>query len=132
MLPGAPAADAPLVRAGESCWLLRELGADFTLLVFGAAPAWAGSCRVGFSPRGTTWAEAHPTEGGPTVKTLCIDGGEFTDRDGLAAQRYAAQPGTAYLIRPDQHVCARWRTPSEAAVHAALARACHPEGGTRC
>ena len=164
VVPGAPAADAPLVRADESSWLLRQLGADFTLLVFGAAPAWAGSCRVGFaperstcaavqcrreyeppalrtcrgaslrrlSPRGTTWAEAHPAEGGPTVKTLCIDGGEFTDRDGLAAQRYAAQPGTAYLIRPDQHVCARWRTPSEAAVRAALARACHPEGGTRC
>ena len=38
--------------------------------------------------------------------------------------RYDARPGTAYLIRPDQHVCARWRAPSEAGVRAALARAC--------
>ena len=29
--------------------------------------------------------------------------------DGLAASRYDAAPGTTYLIRPDGHVCARWR-----------------------
>ena len=27
----------------------------------------------------------------------------------LSARRYDARPGTTYLIRPDQHVCARWR-----------------------
>jgi 3-(3-hydroxy-phenyl)propionate hydroxylase len=41
----------------------------------------------------------------------------------LAMQRYDAQPGTVYLLRPDQHVCARWRRPSPAAVRAAHARA---------
>jgi len=40
-----------------------------------------------------------------------------------AIQRYDARPGTAYLIRPDQHVAARWRQPTRAAVEAALARA---------
>ena len=34
--------------------------------------------------------------------------------DDLAAQRYDAQPGTVYLLRPDQHVCARWRQPTAA------------------
>ena len=47
----------------------------------------------------------------------------LADAEGWAAQRYDAQPGTAYLIRPDQHVCARWRHLDSAHVRAALARA---------
>jgi 3-(3-hydroxy-phenyl)propionate hydroxylase len=38
-------------------------------------------------------------------------------------QRYDGQPGTVYLIRPDQHVAARWRRFDAAAVRAALQRA---------
>ena len=45
------------------------------------------------------------------------------DAQTLATQRLDAQPGTMYLVRPDQHVCARWRQPQEAAVRAALAQA---------
>jgi 3-(3-hydroxy-phenyl)propionate hydroxylase len=101
--PGAPAADAPLLKNGRATWLLRELAPDFTLLCFGAAPAW---------------------HAGATV--LAIDGDALVDPDGLAAQRFDAQPGTAYLLRPDGHVAARWRTPTEpavrAAIHHALAR----------
>ncbi len=37
----------------------------------------------------------------------------------LVAQRYDARPGTVYLLRPDQHVRARWRTPSVQAFGAA-------------
>ena len=48
---------------------------------------------------------------------------DLIDRSGQVFQRYDLRPGTAYLIRPDQHVCARWRTPTEAAVRDALARA---------
>ncbi|HEV8312660.1 MAG TPA: FAD-dependent monooxygenase, partial [Burkholderiaceae bacterium] len=93
MRPGAPADDAPL---GKS-WLLRELGQGFTLLVAGEAPRWAH-------------------ELGLTVTEVASD-------DTLLAGRYDLQPGTAYLFRPDQHVCARWRAPSQALVHAALKRA---------
>jgi 3-(3-hydroxy-phenyl)propionate hydroxylase len=39
------------------------------------------------------------------------------------AARYDGQPGTVYLLRPDQHVCARWRKLDAAKVRAALARA---------
>jgi 3-(3-hydroxy-phenyl)propionate hydroxylase len=43
--------------------------------------------------------------------------------DGLVSQRFDAQPGTTYLLRPDQHICARWRAFDAAKVRAALARA---------
>ncbi|HNT39523.1 MAG TPA: FAD-dependent oxidoreductase [Rubrivivax sp.] len=97
--PGAVAADAPLSREGRATWLLRELGPDFTLLVFGAAPAWAAELGV---------------------QVLAFDGNALHDAQGLAAQRYDAAPGTAYLIRPDHHIAARWRAPTAAAVRAAL------------
>jgi 3-(3-hydroxy-phenyl)propionate hydroxylase len=45
------------------------------------------------------------------------------DSEGLAAKRYDARPGTCYLLRPDQHVCARWRAFELGAVRAAIARA---------
>jgi 3-(3-hydroxy-phenyl)propionate hydroxylase len=45
------------------------------------------------------------------------------DVDGLATARYDARAGTCYLLRPDQHVCARWRAFDRGAVEAAIARA---------
>jgi 3-(3-hydroxy-phenyl)propionate hydroxylase len=38
-------------------------------------------------------------------------------------KRYDAKPGTTYLLRPDQHVVARWRTVNNAQLQAALSRA---------
>jgi len=45
------------------------------------------------------------------------------DSAGLAAARYDAEPGTAYLLRPDGYVAARFRRPTRPALDAALARA---------
>jgi 3-(3-hydroxy-phenyl)propionate hydroxylase len=102
MLPGAPACDAPLVVDGRASWLLRETGhGEFTLLVCGGPPAWAA--------------------GLPRVRLLCVDAGN--DARGLLASRYDLRPGSAYLLRPDQHVCARWRSPTAAAVQTAMQRA---------
>jgi 3-(3-hydroxy-phenyl)propionate hydroxylase len=50
------------------------------------------------------------------------------DVDGLAAARYDAKPGTFYLIRPDQHVCARQRQLDVSLVASALKRALCVEG----
>ncbi|MBK9363382.1 MAG: FAD-dependent oxidoreductase [Rubrivivax sp.] len=97
--PGAPAADAPLLKHGQPRWLLRELGEGFTLLVFGTAPAWARDL---------------------DVHVVAIDGHGLADAQGLAAQRYDARPGTTYLLRPDHHVAARWRAPGAADVRAAI------------
>jgi 3-(3-hydroxy-phenyl)propionate hydroxylase len=44
------------------------------------------------------------------------------------AARFDGQPGSCYLIRPDQHVAARWRSFDLAAVRAAIALACTAKG----
>jgi 3-(3-hydroxy-phenyl)propionate hydroxylase len=54
------------------------------------------------------------------------------DVDGLVARRYGARAGTCYLLRPDQHVCARWRRFDLAAVRRALARATATEEAAPC
>lgn len=105
MVPGAPLSDAPIEVDGQPSWLLRTMGPDFTLLVFGAVPAWATEL--------------------PHVKALGV-GSDLQDVQGLVAQRLDGLAGTAYLLRPDQHVCARWRQPTEVAVRAALSKATCP------
>lgn len=102
MTPGAPMDDAPVAVDGRDGWLLEHTGNTFVLLVFGDADTPA------FAP---LTGDAIP------VRTLRLPA------DGVAAQRYDAQPGTAYLIRPDQIVAARWRQPEPDAVRAAVRRA---------
>jgi 3-(3-hydroxy-phenyl)propionate hydroxylase len=103
MSPGAPLDDAPL-DGGR--WLLREASAApaFALLHFGAAP---DAVRASADALGLATVEITPAR----------------DTQQLAARRYDAQPGTCYLIRPDQHVAARWRRFDAEWVRAALARA---------
>jgi 3-(3-hydroxy-phenyl)propionate hydroxylase len=42
------------------------------------------------------------------------------DRAGRIARKYGAGPGNVYLLRPDRHVCARWRCADAARLRAAL------------
>lgn len=123
MVPGAPMADAPVEEAGQPGWLLDAVGNRFVLLLFLSdvdklTPSWRD--------------QVDALAGGPIpVETVVVtpQGGELRgvrvlkDTQGLAAARYDATPGTAYLVRPDQHVAARWRTLQPARVRAALAHA---------
>ena len=59
---------------------------------------------------------------GVGVKVVAV-GRDVQDPQGVLAQRYDGQSGTAYLIRPDQHVAARWRSLDATQVQQALARA---------
>lgn len=109
MVPGAPADDAPV--QGRAPWLLSHLGSDFVLMFFGT-PDVAQREALGALP----------------LKILLVDGEaagfeRVQDVQGLVAKRFDARPGTCHLIRPDQHVAARWRTFDAAAVRQALARA---------
>jgi 3-(3-hydroxy-phenyl)propionate hydroxylase len=94
--PGAPAVDAPVHRDAEQRWLLDELHQDFTLLVFADGPAIDAP-----------------------VGVVMLD----PVRDAVAAERYDAAPGTVVLLRPDQHVCARWRRFDPHLIRNAIARA---------
>lgn len=51
------------------------------------------------------------------------DMARVVDSEGLLARRYDALAGTAYLIRPDQHIAARWRAFQPDAVASAVNRA---------
>ena len=106
MRPGTNCADAPVKRRGEKLWFLNQLPAGFSLLVF-APDAPVSEVRVG----------------DVAAEVVCV-GRDFSDAEGLLAQRYDAQPGTVYLLRPDRHVAARWRSFDPVHIRAALARAC--------
>jgi 3-(3-hydroxy-phenyl)propionate hydroxylase len=45
------------------------------------------------------------------------------DRDGIFAARHDARPGSAWLLRPDGHVAARFLQPTSETVRAARLRA---------
>lgn len=104
MTPGTVCADAP-VRVGQRpAWLLEQLGPRFTLLAFGAD------------------TEVAPMQvNGVTARVLTV-GRDLQDEQGVLSQRFDAEPGTVYLIRPDQHVAARWRHATPQKIEAALRR----------
>jgi 3-(3-hydroxy-phenyl)propionate hydroxylase len=104
MRPGSPAANAPLVEGNKPAWLLERLkGEGFAALCFGA------DCAI-------------PT-GVEKISISANGAGGLVDAEGLAFRRYDARPGAVYLLRPDQHVAARWRRPGPGEIEAALARA---------
>lgn len=90
----APGAPCPDLVFGDGDHLLRHLGHGFRLLVFGGAPT-------------------DPPAG---VTAVQLD-------DRAIVRAFDAEPRGLYLIRPDQHVAARWRRYERVKVEAALARA---------
>ncbi len=102
---GAPLPDAPLIRRdGTETHLVESLSGGFELIYVGDAGREARLC----APHG--------------IK-LTVVGEDLQDREGLFASRFDATPGTAYLVRPDQHLCARWRGFNAAAIARAHMRA---------
>ena len=118
MMPGAPCADAPILdAAGRPGWLLEHLGGDFVLLVLADAPADIPD------PSALARLERAPRLCAVSRNGLHGYNGMLRDREGLVHARYGG-PGAVYLIRPDQHVAARFRGFDAAAIDRALLRAC--------
>ena len=122
MVPGAPMDDAP-VGGGASPWLLGQVQGGFQLLY----------CADDASAIDSHTAQALAAlAGGPigVQATVVAARGQapaplatLIDAQGAITQRYDLQPGTCYLLRPDQHVAARWRQFDPALVRRAVARA---------
>jgi len=99
---GLPVPDAPLEdRAGKSRFLLQTLREDFQLLYVkdGARP------------------------NVPEGLRLIVIGEDMIDREGIFTERFDATPGSAFLLRPDHHLCARMRRYDGERLREALARA---------
>ena len=92
--PGAPAADAPL----EDGWLMDRLGNRFQLLVLGAE-----------APDGLEMD-------GIQVETLRLNAASNALRERYLGEAEAG----VYLMRPDQHIAARWTAFHMPAVETAL------------
>jgi 3-(3-hydroxy-phenyl)propionate hydroxylase len=98
---GRPCSDAPL----NDGFLLNALGTDFVLMAID-----------------TDIPEQFEFDG-ISVRGLSISSTD--DASGALSERYLGGAKQAvYLIRPDQHVTARWSTYDESAVRAALMTAC--------
>jgi 3-(3-hydroxy-phenyl)propionate hydroxylase len=99
---GAPLPDVPLRGpGGQQTWLLDELGPRFSLVYCGADL---------------------PCEP-PGKMRLVRMGHDVTDADGLFQLRYDAEPGSAWLVRPDQHLAARFRRVDQQSLAGATRRA---------
>ncbi len=114
MVPGAPAADAP-VEGPRGEWLLGYLGGAFTLLLFDPGIEAADVVELGRDRIACRAVQI----GGSSIRGT----EQLADIQGLAHRRYDARAGTVYLFRPDQHVCARWRAYDPGRVRAAIALA---------
>ncbi|VVD96345.1 FAD-dependent oxidoreductase [Pandoraea aquatica] len=126
MTPGAACVDAPLARHGQAGWLLPRLGGRFVALVFGAPSSLDAASLAALEALSGDSVPVMPVFVTPDLEAACDTHDVHSiwhDTQGLAAQRYDAAPGTVYLIRPDQHVCARWRSVDATAIAAARERA---------
>lgn len=110
------------VRLGPDSFLLDHIGGTFDLLYFSEAQALPADVRAA--------AAALRDQGVPLRITAirqhgsaAVQGADHTllDPEARVAARYGVHnEGAAYLLRPDQHVCARWLTLDGTRLRAAL------------
>ena len=123
MVPGAPMDDAPVGVDGRKEWLLDQLGGKgFQLLYFTDVAERLGDK---LDRLRELTVDAVPVE--PIIvseKAGSVAGARVLhDLQHLVAKRYDAREGSVILLRPDQHVAARWRKFDAHKVRAAVARA---------
>ena len=124
MVPGAAMDDAPVLDSIQETWLLDCVGKHFVALVHVSDPA--------ALPEATAQSYKALAQGVIPIDVVLVSpvAGDapkglrvLVDRAGRYAERYDSVAGTVYLVRPDQHVVARWRAFDADHIQAALARA---------
>jgi 3-(3-hydroxy-phenyl)propionate hydroxylase len=125
MVPGAPAADAPLAIDGEPAWFLAQTGGSFVAVVFSDAGTLSADVATDLGALAHAAIPVRALVVAPKGRATRAQPGiaVVEDVEGMLAQRFDARDGTCYLLRPDQHVCARWRRFDTERVRAAVARA---------
>ncbi len=106
-----PVNGAPLqnIRFSENDYLFDHLGASIYLLYFSEEPELPASLKL--------LQDAVTEQGIPFEIIRISEKLNVTNRDvkilrdpyGHMCERYGASDGSAYLVRPDQHVAARWK-----------------------
>jgi 3-(3-hydroxy-phenyl)propionate hydroxylase len=123
MMPGAAAADAPVQADGQAEWLLRQMHAGhFTALLFGGSELAPVVRELRAAASGIAPLQVLIVV--PAGSHASVEGARtLVDVHRLLTQRYDGRSGTLYLLRPDQHVCARWRRANAGLLRNALRRA---------
>ncbi|CAG4890657.1 FAD-dependent oxidoreductase [Paraburkholderia gardini] len=131
MVPGAVCTDAPVKVAARDAWLLHQTGgAAFTGIYFHDPAEDVTACAARLAvltklslPVRVLIVVSRGTRLESAENSMPSDIIVVEDVEGLVNARFDARAGTFYLLRPDQHVCARWRALDPASVKAALDRA---------
>lgn len=117
--PGYPMEDAPVVSGNGPPWLLNGFGGVFRLLIDARLPeGGAGTLAAELKEALSRVPELELVLVGPAPEAMAAlpRTRVIEDREGLVTARYQLEPGSAYLIRPDQYVCARWREPTASGI----------------
>ena len=131
MIPGAPMEDAPVENNGSTQWLLHKTGNQFVALRYQTVltedsinellalkhhlDTLSIAVRlICVTPQGTHANNQALQEAGIEVLVDCA---------GRITERYDMKDGTTYMVRPDQHIVARWRNATQAHITAAVATA---------
>ena len=118
LFEAGPAAGAVMqnVRLGNDRYLMDMPVSSFCLLYFVKG--------VGVPESLEKLAQQWCSNGIPLKLVTVGVGGTIDDPEGRVWAKYGVrQAGAAYLIRPDQHVCARWRSVTAHRLDAAMRRA---------
>jgi 3-(3-hydroxy-phenyl)propionate hydroxylase len=123
MVPGAPSTDAPIKVDGSAGWFLSHVGDQFVGVLFSDGLSdnsiSALQSLTGVKPaiRPVVVVPAGTRNAGVVHIEI------LEDTEGMLHQRFDAVSGTFYLLRPDQHICARWRKLDINKIGAAMTRA---------
>ena len=120
LVAGAVMSDAPVKAGSNEEWLLSAFGNRFQLMLY--------VDNIEDFDRGELAQlrdDAIPVDTVVVYRSGQVPAGvnALFDARGMVAERYDARDGSAYLIRPDQHIAARMRAASVDGIRQAVARA---------